>query len=272
LYIQNQICSRNREKQQMQLTTNEIKQKLSTIKNENDPFLNECLTDHRKGVQQLVEKWFKQYEHEKKLQNQFYSMLRFEREAKKNGFHLIAGIDEVGRGPLAGPVVAAAVILKEECYIPGLTDSKKLTSTMRDRFYDMIYEQAEAIGVGVVSPSIIDEINIYEATKLAMTKAIKKLSKAPAYLLLDAMKLDLQIPQTSIIKGDSQSISIAASSVIAKVTRDRLMEDISEQYPEYGFDQHMGYGTKQHLSALKKYGVTEHHRKSFAPVKELLIP
>ncbi len=263
---------RNREKQDMQLTINEIKQKLSSITNEADPFLVECQSDHRKGVQQLVEKWFKQYEQQRKLQSQFYSMLRFEREAKKNGFHLIAGIDEVGRGPLAGPVVAAAVILKEDCYIPGLTDSKKLTALMRERFYDMIHEQAEAIGVGIVSPSIIDEINIYEATKLAMSKAIENLSKTPTYLLLDAMKLNVQIPQTSIIKGDSQSISIAASSVIAKVTRDRIMVDIANQYPEYGFDQHMGYGTKQHLEALNIHGVTEHHRKSFAPIKELQNP
>ena len=223
-------------------------------------------------MQQLVEKWYKQYEQQKNLQSQFYSMLRFEREAKKNGFNLIAGIDEVGRGPLAGPVVAAAVILKEDCYIPGLTDSKKLTASMRERFYDMIHEQAAAIGVGIVSPSIIDEINIYEATKVAMSKAIENLSKTPTYLLLDAMKLNVQIPQTSIIKGDSQSISIAASSVIAKVTRDRIMVDIANQYPEYGFDQHMGYGTKQHLEALNIHGVTEHHRKSFAPIKELQNP
>ena len=256
----------------MHLTTTEIKYKLSTITNKEDPFLIECQTDQRKGVQQLVGKWFKQYEQEKKLQSQFYSMLHFEREAKKNGFHLIAGIDEVGRGPLAGPVVAAAVILKEDCYIPGLNDSKKLSASMRDRFYDMIHEQAEAIGVGIVPPSIIDDINIYEATKLGMTKAIENLSKAPTYLLLDAMKLDLQIPQTSIIKGDSKSISIAASSVIAKVTRDRLMEEMAIQYPEYGFDQHMGYGTKQHIAALKKHGVTKYHRKSFSPIKELINP
>lgn len=256
----------------MQLTTNEIKQKLSSITNKADPFLIKCQADHRKGVQQLVEKWHKQYEQQKNLQSQFYSMLRFEREAKKNGFHLIAGVDEVGRGPLAGPVVAAAVILKEDCYIPGLTDSKKLTATMRERFYDMIHEQAVAIGVGIVSPSIIDEINIYEATKVAMLKAIENLSKTPTYLLLDAMKLNVQIPQTSIIKGDSQSISIAASSVIAKVTRDRIMVNIANQYPEYGFDQHMGYGTKKHLEALKIHGVTEYHRMSFAPIKEFQNP
>lgn len=253
----------------MQLTTKEVQQKLATISNEDDPFLTECKSDQRKGVQQLVDKWFKNYEQEKMLQQQFYSMLSFEREARKNGFHLIAGIDEVGRGPLAGPVVAAAVILKEDCYIPGLTDSKKLSESMRSHYFDLIHEHAEAIGVGIIEPSVIDQVNIYEATKMAMKNAVKQLAIEPTYLLLDAMKLDLPMKQDSIIKGDSKSVSIAASSVIAKVTRDRIMINLAKKYPEYGFDQHMGYGTKQHLEALKKHGATEHHRRSFAPVKEL---
>lgn len=254
----------------MQLTTKEVQEKLTKITSEKDPFLKECKADSRKGVQQLVEKWFKKYDQEKNLQQQFYSMLNYERSAHKQGFHLIAGIDEVGRGPLAGPVVAAAVILKDECYIPGLTDSKKLSAIMRDKYYELITENAQAIGIGIVAPKVIDEINIYEATKLAMKDAIEKLTIQPNYLLLDAMKLDLPISQESIIKGDAKSVSIAASSVIAKVTRDQIMLDIANQYPEYGFDQHMGYGTKLHLEALKTHGVTEHHRKSFAPVKELL--
>ncbi|TXC91976.1 ribonuclease HII [Metabacillus litoralis] len=254
----------------MTLTTKEVQQKLASIKSEDDPFLLECKKDSRKGVQQLVEKWYKNEEVEKRKQQQFYSMLRYEREARTKGYRLLAGIDEVGRGPLAGPVVASAVILKEDCYIPGLTDSKQLTATVREHYFELIKENAEAIGIGIVSPEIIDHINIYEATKLAMTEAIKDLKIDPDYLLLDAMKLDIPIDQQSIIKGDAKSVSIAASSVIAKVTRDRMMMNLAHEYPQYGFDKHMGYGTKIHLEALKQYGVTEYHRKSFAPVKALL--
>ncbi|MGM0873649.1 MAG: ribonuclease HII [Bacillota bacterium] len=254
----------------MQLTTKEVQERLAGITSEKDPFLEECKTDSRKGVHQLVEKWVKKYEQEKIQQQQFYSMLSYERIAREQGFHLIAGIDEVGRGPLAGPVVAAAVILKEACYIPGLTDSKKLSAAMREKYYELVKENALAIGIGIIPPKVIDKINIYEATKLAMKNAIEELAVQPNYLLLDAMKLDLPISQESIIKGDAKSVSIAAGSVIAKVTRDRIMVDLANQYPEYGFNQHMGYGTKYHLEALKIHGVTEHHRQSFAPVKELL--
>ncbi|KKI92587.1 hypothetical protein WQ54_08200 [Bacillus sp. SA1-12] len=254
----------------MNLTTKEIQEKLERITNVNDPFLEKCKTDSRKGVQQLVQKWWKSYEQEKALQEQFYGMLNYERKANSQGFHLIAGVDEVGRGPLAGPVVAAAVILKEECYIPGLTDSKKLTAAMREKYFDKIKTNSKAIGIGIVHAEVIDEINIYEATKLAMIQAIKKLEIDPDFLLLDAIKLDLPISQESIIKGDAKSVSIAASSVIAKVTRDRIMQDLAKRLPEYGFEQHMGYGTRYHLEALQRYGVTEYHRKSFAPVKELL--
>jgi ribonuclease HII len=254
----------------MQLTTKEVQAKLSEITNESDPFLEKCRTDSRKGVQQLVEKWLKKYKQEKMNEQQFYNMLSYERKARKRGFQLIAGIDEVGRGPLAGPVVAAAVILKEDCYIPGLTDSKKLSAAMRDKFYELIKENALDIGIGIITPEVIDKVNIYEATKLAMKSAIKDLTLQPDYLLLDAMKLDVPIEQDSIIKGDAKSVTISASSVIAKVTRDRMMMDLDKKIPQYGFGQHMGYGTQYHLSAMKTHGITEHHRKSFAPVRELL--
>lgn len=254
----------------MQLTTKEVQAKLSEITNESDPFLEKCRTDSRKGVQQLVEKWLKKYKQEKMNEQQFYNMLSYERKARKRGFQLIAGIDEVGRGPLAGPVVAAAVILKEDCYIPGLTDSKKLSAAMRDKFYELIKENALDIGIGIITPEVIDKVNIYEATKLAMKSAIKDLTLQPDYLLLDAMKLDVPIEQDSIIKGDAKSVTISASSVIAKVTRDRMMMDLDKKNPQYGFGQHMGYGTQYHLSAMKTHGITEHHRKSFAPVRELL--
>lgn len=254
----------------MTLTIKEVQHKLESITSENDPFLLECKTDSRKGVQQLVEKWYKNDEAEKLKQQQFYTMLSYEREVRTKGYKLIAGIDEVGRGPLAGPVVASAVILRDDCYLPGLTDSKKLTASVREQFYELIIKNAEAIGVGIVPPQVIDNINIYEATKLAMIEAVKDLKIEPDYLLLDAMKLDLHIDQQSIIKGDAKSVSIAASSVIAKVTRDRIMMNLAKEYPQYGYEKHMGYGTKVHLDALKQYGVTNYHRKSFAPVKALL--
>lgn len=254
----------------MQLTTKEIQNRLANTITIDDPFLEECKADSRKGVQQLVQKWLKNYEQEKRLQQQFYQMQKYERIAWEKGYHFIAGIDEVGRGPLTGPVVAAAVILNKECYLPGLTDSKKLTKAAREKYFDLIKENAAAIGIGIVSAKIIDEINIYEATKLAMKQAIGNLDIAPDYLLIDAMKLDVPIEQESIIKGDAASISIAASSVIAKVTRDKMMMELAEEYPQYGFDKHMGYGTQTHLEALKLHGVTEHHRKSFAPIKELV--
>lgn len=253
----------------MQLTTKEIEEKLSEITSETDPFLEECKGDSRKGVQKLVHKWLRNYAYEKSLQEQFYKMMTFERTANRNGFRTVAGIDEAGRGPLAGPVVAAAVILREDCYIPGLTDSKKLSQALRDKFYKEIKNHAIAIGIGIISAEEIDQINIYEATKKAMMLAINELKVKPDYLLLDAMKLEMPIAQESIVKGDAKSISIAAGSVIAKVTRDRIMSNIARQYPEYGFDQHMGYGTRQHLEALKKHGVTEYHRKSFTPVKDM---
>ncbi|MDQ0230552.1 ribonuclease HII [Metabacillus malikii] len=254
----------------MQLTTKEIQIKLANTKTIEDPFIEECKADSRKGVQQLVTKWIKQYEHEKRLHEQFHQMLHYEQQAKQKGHRLIAGIDEVGRGPLAGPVVAAAVILNDNCYLPGLTDSKKLSISARETFFELIKENAVSIGIGIVSAPKIDELNIYEATKHAMKLAIEDLQFAPDYLLIDAMKLDVPITQQSIIKGDQKSISIAASSVIAKVTRDRIMVDIAKKYKEYGFDQNMGYGTKIHLEALKQFGVTKHHRKSFAPVRDSL--
>ncbi|APH05276.1 ribonuclease HII [Bacillus weihaiensis] len=254
----------------MKLTIKQINEKLATISKSDDPFFLQCKKDSRVGVQQLVQRWEKNEEIEKGKQQQFYNMLSIEREVRSQGYTLIAGIDEVGRGPLAGPVVAAAVILKDDCYLPGLTDSKKLSATARETFFNLIHEQAQAIGIGIVSSEMIDKVNIYEATKLAMINAIEELEVSPDYLLLDAMKVNLPISQQSIIKGDAKSITIAASSVIAKVTRDRLMNQLASQYPEYGFEKHMGYGTKQHLEAIKQYGVLKEHRQSFAPIKEMV--
>ena len=176
----------------------------------------------------------------------------------------------MGRGPLVGPVVTACVILPETFNLDGLTDSKKLTEKKRDFYYDEIMKQAVSVGVGIVSNEEIDKINIYEATKVAMKQAISNCDVKPEHVLIDAMKLDLDIPSTSIIKGDLLSISISAASVIAKVTRDRMMYELDEKYPMYDFKSNKGYPTKKHVEAIKEYGIIPEHRKSYGPVKEYL--
>lgn len=193
---------------------------------------------------------------------------QYERELNKKGVTLIAGVDEVGRGPLIGPVVAAAVILPPNYKLEGLTDSKKLSEKKREKFYEIIKKEAIAIGIGVISEKRIDEINIYEATKEAMKEAINNLKTKPEHILIDAMQLELDIPTTSIIKGDLLSISISAASVIAKVTRDRMLYDIDLEYPMYDLKNNKGYGTKKHLEALKQYGITKYHRLSYKPVSK----
>ena len=191
---------------------------------------------------------------------------KYERVLNQNGITLIAGVDEVGRGPLIGPVVAAAVILPSNYKLEGLTDSKKLSEKKREKFYEIIKKDAIAIGIGVISEKRIDEINIYEATKEAMKEAINNLKIKPEHILIDAMPLELDIPTTSIIKGDLLSISISAASVIAKVTRDHMLYDIDLEYPMYDLKNNKGYGTKKHLEAIKKYGITKYHRLSYKPV------
>ncbi len=203
----------------------------------------------------------------------------------EQGHCFVAGLDEAGRGCLAGPVVAAAVILplsplpdekatdnKPDIMtrLAGVNDSKQLTEIMRERLYDVVMQHALSVGIGIGSVEVIDERNILQATKHAMRLALKQLSPSPQALLLDALLLpDISLPQRSIIKGDTHCLSIAAASIIAKVTRDRLMVQLHSHYPEYGFNQHKGYGTPAHLAALHQYGATPHHRRSFAPVREL---
>ncbi|MBQ2872429.1 MAG: ribonuclease HII [Bacilli bacterium] len=191
---------------------------------------------------------------------------KYESELNKSGITLIAGVDEVGRGPLIGPVVAAAVILPKNFTLEGLTDSKKLSEKKREKYYEIIKQEAIAIGVGIISEKRIDEINIYEATKEAMIEAINNLPIKPEHILIDAMPLDLEIPTTSIIKGDLLSISISAASVIAKVERDHMLYDIDSEFPMYDLKNNKGYGTKKHLEAIKKYGITKYHRLSYKPV------
>lgn len=197
-------------------------------------------------------------------------LLKYESNLYKNNIELIAGVDEVGRGPLVGPVVAAAVILPKNYKLEGLTDSKKLSEKKRNLFYDILKRDAISIGVGVIDAKTIDKVNIYEATKLAMYEALNNLDIKPEHVLIDAMPLNLDIPSTSIIHGDALSLSIAAASVIAKVTRDRMMYDLDLKYPMYGFKKHKGYPTKEHIENLKKYGVLENYRFTYKPVSDLI--
>ncbi len=196
----------------------------------------------------------------------------FETEAKRCGHRLVAGLDEAGRGPLAGPVIAAAVVLPRRCLLAGLNDSKQLTEAERERLYDEILQRALGVGVGQASEREIDAMNILEATRLAMGRAIQALPSVPDYLLLDALELPaVHLPQRAIIKGDALSVSIAAASVVAKVTRDRLMGGYHRQYPQYNFQAHKGYGTAEHLRMLAVHGPCAIHRRSFRPVGEAVL-
>jgi len=251
----------------MTQTIEEIKILLNGLTDKKSEILNELQNDQRIGVQKLIAKWFRDQEKIELAQLKFQTMMEYETNLYKQNIKLIAGVDEVGRGPLAGPVVAAAVILDENNTLIGLDDSKKLSKEKRQYFVERIKSEAISYGVGIASSTEIDDINIYEATKLAMQRAIEQLNQSPEHLLIDAMKLPLNISQTSIIKGDATSISIAAASVLAKETRDSLMTELGKQYPQYGFEKHMGYGTKEHLEAIEVNGIIHEHRKSFAPIK-----
>lgn len=200
------------------------------------------------------------------------NLYEYENELYDKGIKYIGGVDEVGRGPLIGPVVTACVVLPKDFKLEGLTDSKKLTEKKRDLYYDYIINNCIAYAIGEVSASEIDEINIYEASRKAMIIAINKVKEQIdlEHVLVDAMPLDIDIPTTSIIKGDAKSISIAAASVVAKVTRDRMMYELDEKYPQYGFGSHKGYPTKKHIEAINKYGLIEGYRKTYGPVKEIL--
>ena len=218
--------------------------------------------DSRAGVQNLIQKYQKQEEALKKERERTEQMKIYEHKYEDLGW--ICGIDEVGRGPLAGPVVAGAVILPRDSKILYLNDSKQLTAKKRDELYDVIMREAVAVGIGYASPARIDEINILQATYEAMREAIRNLGVAPDILLNDAVTIpEVSIPQVPIIKGDAKSISIGAASIIAKVTRDRLMAEYDELMPEYGFASNKGYGSAEHIAAIKKYGASPIHRMTF---------
>lgn len=198
-------------------------------------------------------------------------LYKYEKELYQQGYNLIAGVDEVGRGPLIGPVVAAACVLPSDFKLEGLTDSKKLTEKKRIIYNEYIKEHAIAYSIVEISPKEIDKINIYQASRKAMMKAIKNISDRVEYVLVDAMPLpDLKIPSNSIIKGDTKSISIAAASVLAKVYRDGLMYKLDKKHPQYGYASHKGYPTKKHLEALEKHGLIKGYRKTYGPVKKII--
>lgn len=198
----------------------------------------------------------------KEYENKYYNL----------GYNYIGGTDEAGRGPLVGPVVCACVVFPKDYVNDEINDSKKLTEKKRERLYDIIMKDALSVGVSIIPPKVIDEINILEASRLGMKNAYIEANKKIKIdvLLTDYMDIDLDIPVEKIVKGDSKSISIAAASIIAKVTRDRILNELDEKYPMYGYKKHKGYPTKAHLEAIKKYGITEEYRKSYKPVQEIL--
>ncbi|KKK35294.1 ribonuclease HII [Salinicoccus sediminis] len=225
--------------------------------------------DGRKGVTDALDRQKRRIEKEQVLLDKYEEMRRFERELEP-GCSYIAGVDEAGRGPIAGEVVAAAVILPAGFLLPGLDDSKKLSAKKREAFREIIMREAH-VGIGIADAGEIDALNIYEASRLAMQRAVESLTVGPDHLLVDAMTIDAGVEETSIIKGDANSVSIAAASVIAKTTRDRMMAEYDMLYPGYHFLSNKGYGTKEHLAGLEKLGATPIHRRTFEPVKSLVL-
>lgn len=233
-------------------------------RSEDDEFMVLLSLDHREGVRRLYRQVLGRREKQTAEMLRLTEMTKYERELWCDGITLVAGIDEAGRGPLAGPVAAGAVILPPGSRIVGLNDSKKLSEKKREQLFEEIDQVALAWNVGMASPEEIDNINILQATYLAMQRAVEGLSRTPQYLLIDALRLPgTQVPQKGIIGGDGLSLSIAAASVMAKVTRDRLMKAVDEEFPQYGFAAHKGYGTQEHMEAIKDNGLCTLHRKSF---------
>lgn len=250
-------------------TITTIRTALKTAQHD-DPRLTAWRLDPRAGVQAALRSFDRRIERAAKQKADFMTRFSFESELWEQGYQAVAGTDEVGRGPLAGPVVAASVILPRDFDVYGVIDSKQLSEKVRDLLVNEIKEKAIAYGVGIVSAERIDEINIYEASREAMKQAVEALAVPADYLLVDAMVVDVPLPQWKLIKGDARSNTIGAASILAKVTRDAIMVAYDKEYPGYDFANNDGYGTKKHLLALKTLGPTPIHRKTFAPVKNLL--
>lgn len=248
------------------LTLTSIEQHIKNLElSEALEYLNKLKSDNCSlKLDKISEKYNKKYSNYLKEVARYNKIYEFEKEAFKKGFEFVAGVDEAGRGPLAGPVVAAAVILPKNSFIEGIDDSKKLSPQKRKSLYDVITNKALSFGVGIISEKEIDKINILNATKQSMLSAIDLLNPCPHYVLIDALELkSLQYPQLPLIKGDARSVTIAAASIIAKVTRDEMMSKFHALYPQYNFEKNKGYGTKEHIESIKKYGPCPIHRLSF---------
>lgn len=250
------------------MTIKEIKEMLKKSKPD-QAVLAQLRVDPRAGVQQLLKAFARRQVKKKAAQAAFQGRFVYERKFWRKG-QLVAGVDEVGRGPLAGPVVTAAVILDASFDLLAVNDSKKLSPHKRLVLYPQILKKAVSVGIGLKSAQVIDQVNIYQADRLAMAQAVQNLDRRPDALLVDAMNVPVSLPQVSLIKGDAKSNSIAAASIVAKVFRDQLMDDYAKIYPEYDFPHNAGYGTKKHLAALAKFGPSPIHRRSFAPVSDQL--
>lgn len=236
-----------------------------------EPWMKEIEQDERTSVQKAWQQFQNRLAKQKKVYEEHEKKMAFDASFLPHSDALIAGVDEAGRGPLAGPVVTAAVILPNYCEeLVGINDSKQLSKEKREGYVARIKEHAIAYAIHFQPPEMIDTINIYEATKQSMVESIACLQVKPDVVIADAMSLPISLPQHSIIKGDAKSLAIAAASILAKTARDEYMEKIHEQYPQYGFHLHAGYGTKRHLEALQQFGPTEHHRKSFEPIKSMI--
>ena len=250
------------------MTISEIREIL--LGSPSEEFLVELELDQRVAVKKLLQAYHKRIEKAALERERFYKMLSYERQYYDEGAKLIAGVDEAGRGPLAGPLVIAAVVMPQEFFISGLNDSKQISASKRDKLYDEILQKALSVSVNIVSISNIDELNIYRATQQGMAEVLLHLDKQPNVALIDAMPVEAgDIKTVSLVHGDALSASIAAASIIAKVTRDRIMEKLDTLYPAYKFANNKGYGSKDHMQAIDQDGVTEWHRRSYEPVKSL---
>lgn len=252
-------------------TVAEIKATLQTIHDPDSPVFESLKDDPRKGVQAAIRQWQRREERRQEALTAFHQRFKFENYYWQHGCQYVAGMDEVGRGPLAGPVVTCAVILSPAFDLVGVTDSKQLTRHERENLYLQIVNEAVEVSIAVNDVEVIDRLNIYAATQDAMMRSVQQLHHRPDHLIVDAVPLPkLAVPQTTLIKGDQKSISVAAASIVAKEYRDHLMRDYDRVYPGYDFAENMGYGTKKHLTGLKELGATPIHRRSFNPVPQFI--